>query len=220
MPTKIKALLIDMDGTLIDTLPLLFNVYKNFLEKRGVSGTQKEFSELNGPSIQEVLHILQQRYEFEGNSEKFLKEYQAELSLHYSQEVSLFTHAKETLVHAKAQGLKIALVSSAAKTLVEAFVKAQQLTDMFDALITPEGLVKSKPAPDIYIRAIKTLNILPLEALAIEDSENGVQSAVDAGILTLWITHQKNIPNLRKTSLCIQVSDWTAIDQFLKEINA
>lgn len=211
-----------MDGTLVDTLPILFNVYKNFLKKRGVEPTQREFSELNGPTIPEVIQILQQRYELKGNLEKLLKEYQAELSLQYSQEVSLFPHAKETLLHAKEQGFKIALVSSAARSLVEAFVKGQQLAKIFDALVTPEGLVKSKPAPDIYLRALKVLSILPQEALAIEDSENGVQSALDAGILTLWITHQKNTPNLQKTShtLCTQVSDWAAIEQFLKETNA
>ena len=57
----IKGLLIDLDGTLVDSVPALFQVYKKFLAYYGKEGTKEEFISLIGPSIDEIVEILQKK---------------------------------------------------------------------------------------------------------------------------------------------------------------
>ena len=211
-PSKIAALLIDLDGTLVDTLPLLFDVYIKFLKQFGIKGSTEEFNELNGPSLTEVLAILQKRYHLKGEIKTLLKQYQADIALGYAGS-RLFPDAQKTIKRARSHGLKIGLVSSAERSLVNAFMAGKKIEALFDAVITPEGLLRGKPAPDLYHQALKELDIPAAEALVIEDSANGVQSARKAGISTLWMTQDSD--PIEDPS-CFKLRNWSDIDQFLE----
>src|SRR5258705_3625382 len=72
---RIKAIFFDFDGTLVDSIYLLYEVYLAFLEKHGHAGSEREFKELNGPSIKEVIAILRDRYDLGFPSESLYAEY-------------------------------------------------------------------------------------------------------------------------------------------------
>jgi len=58
---KFKCIVFDLDGTLIDSTPLLFNLYKQFLKKYNCVGTKKEFELLNGPKLDQIITYLKKK---------------------------------------------------------------------------------------------------------------------------------------------------------------
>jgi len=184
----LKGVLIDLDGTLADSMPLLYQTYFDFLKRFGHVGSQAEFHTLIGPSLSAVVEHLNNKYHFGMPTGRLTQEYTASLLIHYADSIALFPGAREFLDQAKAKGLKLALVTSADQVLAETFLQAQGITNYFDHIITPAGLPESKPSPAIYLRALETLDLSPDETLAIEDSENGVKAAEGAGIRTVQFT--------------------------------
>ena len=110
---RVKALLLDLDGTLANSLPMLYHYYSKFLEQYGYRGTPEEFERLNGPSMLEIMSILQKRYSLPSEGKDLFVTYQAMLVQAYAQKVPLFQGGREFLLNAREQGLLLAVVSSA-----------------------------------------------------------------------------------------------------------
>lgn len=210
---KIKALLIDWDGTLVDNLSLLFEVYCRFLKNFNQNPTIEEFNELNGPSLIEILALLKEKYNLPGSVSELQSKYVSDLEELYVKSLNLFPYAKETLLYAKGMGFKIVLVTSAKRQWVEKIIENLQLAPLFDGVITPEESMPGKPHPAVYLKALLSLKLPPSKAIAIEDSFNGVKSATAAGLFTLWLTRQHH--PIYKHSL--QIPDWNGILRYLKE---
>lgn len=211
--SKLRAILIDLDGTLADSLPVLYESYLQFLKVHGFEGSQEEFNSIIGPSLDEIVNILKEKYDIQESSEFLRERYQAIIDKFYASEVQLYPGAKEFLKKARRQGLKLALVTSAPSNLVTQLLSTHSLLEHFDLIITPNGMHKSKPNPEIYQRTIALLDIHESEALAIEDSPQGVQAAISAGIFAIQLTHGK--PGVVNEKV-IAVNDWFEILQLSK----
>ncbi|MCB1119053.1 MAG: HAD family phosphatase [Chlamydiia bacterium] len=178
-----KALLcIDLDGTLVDSLTYLRGVYFHFLRSYGYEGSEREFMELNGPAIAEVVEILKGRYRLEPAYDKLLAHYRYLIT----EEVpKLFPDAKEVLSHFVERGLTLALVTSAEAGYVDHIFNHHQLKEMFTYFITPDDC-RGKPAPDLYLKALEKAAMPVEKSLAIEDSPNGMQAALAAGMQAIY----------------------------------
>lgn len=187
----VKALLIDLDGTLVDSTPALYDVYNKFLEHYGKKGTEKEFKTLIGPSIDEIVKILQEKYQLKGKHEELTNMYVSFIMLQGFQGTKLFDGVKEFLEFAKKNSIKLAIVTSGTHALVKTLLDPFKIHDFFKVIVTSEDVKKSKPDPEIYQAALKKLGVQPKEALAIEDSDLGAQSAAGAGLKVLFLTHGK-----------------------------
>lgn len=171
----LKALLVDLDGTLADTIPYLYKAYCDFLAPHGVAGTHEEFQSLNGLTKGEVLQQLAATHSLQGHLDFHID--------HDYPSCPVFPFARECLLYAKERGLKIAIVTSAKKSLVEAFTKRHKID--VDFVINGEEVQRGKPWPDIYLKALEVVNVRAEEALAIEDAPHGITAARGAGIPTL-----------------------------------
>lgn len=89
---------------------------------------------------------------------------------------------RETLDRAQALGLKLGIASSSSRSWVEENLAKFELTAYFDTVATGDDVEEAKPAPAVYHRALDALQLRPEEALAIEDSRNGLLAARRAGI--------------------------------------
>lgn len=184
-PHHLKALLVDFDGTLANSLSSLWECYRTFLENNGKKATEKEFKSLLAPSLIEIVRILKEAHSLEGSVEKLYLEYWQLARQAYEQKVEVFNDAVEILKKSHAMGLKVALVTSAPLDLVDIFLNRFNLQNAFHALITSSLGEPTKPSPALYLRALSTLQIRAEEALAVEDSLGGVKSASEAGIYTI-----------------------------------
>lgn len=211
-----KAIFIDMDGTIVDSHPVLLEVYLDFMRRMGKEGSREEFQELVGPSMPEVVAILRDRYGIDLSVQQLTGQYHQALENVYTSKLELFDGVLEFLSHVKRQGVKVALVTSATEQLAYKFLKAQGIDGFFDCVVTP-GHGKGKPAPDIYLEALDKVSCEPGDAVVIEDSPNGVQAGINAGIVTVHIFDTPLPPSLEHDPKVVQVSDWHHVLRMCEE---
>jgi HAD superfamily hydrolase (TIGR01509 family) len=89
----------------------------------------------------------------------------------------------------------LALASSANRPVIEAVLEASALARFFAAIVSSEEVPRGKPAPDVYLAAARALGVDPAEAVAIEDSTNGIRSAAAAGMLVVAIPNAHYPPD-------------------------
>lgn len=215
-----KTLFVDLDGTLVDSHAVLFEIYLKFLEKHGITGSKSEFEELIGPSITEIAILLRQRYHLKDSVEELYAEYQNLIKEYYFANLQVYPKALETLVYAKSLGWQLVMVTSAEKKLVDKLLtEKKHFENLFDFIVTTEGIPKGKPDPAIYLLALQIANASAQKSLAIEDSPQGVESALNAGLRVCWIKHHQGGSQFRSlSSRCTEVDDWEAVRQFLASL--
>ncbi len=91
------------------------------------------------------------------------------------------------LQYLKTNRYKIALATSTSKESAMSHLEMSKMTEYFNVIITGDMVEKGKPDPEIYLKACKGLEIVPQNAVAIEDSPNGLKSAAAAGLRTIMV---------------------------------
>ena len=211
----IKGILIDLDGTLVDTIPALYQVYIKFLERYGHQGTPEEFESLIGPSIEDIVKILKKKYTLKESEKDLTTIYTSFIILQRFEGTTIFPGAKAFLTYTKKHKLKLGLVTSGTSDLVKSCLEPHGVYDMFDVVITAEDVKTGKPDPSIYKKALHALKLKKEQVIAIEDSIAGVQAASGAGIFTLLFNPQME-PYGISSAVYKQIADWAEILEWLK----
>jgi HAD superfamily hydrolase (TIGR01509 family) len=94
---------------------------------------------------------------------------------------------REYVADAKRLGLRLAVASSSSRAWVLGHLERLRLDADWDAVRTRDDVVRTKPAPDLYLSAVAALGVAPREAVAFEDSANGIAAAKDAGLLCVAV---------------------------------
>ncbi len=210
------AVFIDMDGTIVDSHPVLLQIYLDFMRRMGVEGSQEEFQELVGPSMPEVVAILRDRYGIDLSVEGLTGQYHQALESVYTNKLRIFDGVVDFLSYAKNKGIKVALVTSATEQLAKKFLQAQGINELFDTIVTP-GQGKGKPSPDIYFKALEEVSCEAGDTVVIEDSPNGVQAGVNAGIFTIHIFNTPLPSILEQHPLVAHIGDWHEVMKMCEE---
>ena len=188
MSQKVKGIFFDLDGTLVDTIEILRSVYFEFLENYGLQGNEAEFQSLNGPSLLEIINYLIKKYSIKCTPKNLLKEY---LNILENRYVLKFNFSKENIIcldKIRQKGIKIYLVTSSSKSLIKPLLDIKGLTRLFDGFLFGDEVIKSKPDPEIYDKAIKKSKLKRNQIIVVEDSLNGIKSAKAAKLFVCAIT--------------------------------
>jgi HAD superfamily hydrolase (TIGR01509 family) len=94
---------------------------------------------------------------------------------------------REYVADAKRLGLRLAVASSSSRAWVLGHLERLHLHAEWDAVRTRDDVARTKPAPDLYLAAVEALGVAPREAVAFEDSMNGIAAAKDAGLLCVAV---------------------------------
>jgi len=94
---------------------------------------------------------------------------------------------REYVADAKRLGLRLAVASSSSRAWVLGHLERLHLNADWDAVRTRDDVARTKPAPDLYLSAVAALGVAPKEAVAFEDSANGIAAAKDAGLLCVAV---------------------------------
>lgn len=210
-----KAVLIDFDGTLLDSLPSLYKTYFEFMQEHGLEGTSDEFRAFNGHSLRDVVALLRDRYQMEESFEQLRHHYEALLKKFYHVELKLFPGVKEFLSFTEMHHLPLVIVSSGSADFIRLILEREKISHYFQEIVTPEeGKFRGKPSPDLYLKALSSLSIQSEEAVVIEDAPLGIEAALAAGIHhTLHIIHGEKIKGHRGV---ISVTNWFEILDLFK----
>src|SRR5262249_20403400 len=103
----------------------------------------------------------------------------------------LTTGALELVRQLRGQGVRLGLVTSAEQAAARALLSKHGLASSFEHIVCAEDFKRGKPAPDPYLRALELFGVPAARALVVEDSGNGVKSALAAGIRTLRLCPER-----------------------------
>jgi len=172
---NMKALLFDLDGTLVDTEKLDDLAMRRVLKRNGLS---IKFRDFVGCTLDEYLvSITSEKKLRQKIKGEFIKDYTLLL-----RKTSLTLNHKLLELIKQNSNLKLALVTSNTKKITTIILRKVGLSKIFDVVITCEDVENQKPHPEPFLKAVTLLNISPDECTAFEDSRTGLQSAKSAGI--------------------------------------
>jgi len=182
----LKAVLLDLDGTLADSLPALREAYTRFLAAHNVVGTSEEFNRWNGPPLREVVAGLARTHELTGDFESLFAQYLGQVESCYIQ-ASLVPGATALLSWLEQHQITVVLVTSAPRALAESLLRTQSVFHRFAHIITADEVDAGKPSPECYVKALQAIGISAKNAVAVEDSPPGVRAARGADLRCIGI---------------------------------
>jgi beta-phosphoglucomutase-like phosphatase (HAD superfamily) len=193
-PSLIQAAVFDMDGVLIDSEPFWRESEIEVFGRHGLRLTEADCILTTGMRIGEVTRYWFERRPWDGPPPESLA---GDILRGVIRRVQTRGVAMPGLPHAfrlfQAHGLRLALASSSAMSLIDAVIDRLELRPNFEVICSAENEPRGKPHPDVYLSAAARLGLPPHNCLAIEDSIAGVQSAKAAGMKCLAIP----LPELR-----------------------
>jgi len=189
--SEYKTFFFDLDGTLINSNKLHEKAFQMILDSTDSIMTKNfNYSKYMGMKTSEVFTLM-------GYDNKFIEELTYMKQSIYRQyienkEVELFPYVDELLEKIIVKGYKAYIVTGSSLTSVNLILKYSKLGLYINDFICGDEVKKSKPDPEIYLSALKKFDLNPDEVLAIEDSYNGIISAVNAGIRTVSVNDYCN----------------------------
>lgn len=183
---EFKAVIFDLDGVLVFTDKYHFKAWKEIAGELGIDFTEKDNDRLRGVSRAESLEIILEKYEGEPLSDEKkaeLLERKNNIYREYLKEMApsdVTDDVRNTLKELKGKGLKLAVGSSSKNT---AFIlEKTDLTDAFDAVADGTMIERSKPDPEVFLKAAEFIGTDPADCLVIEDADAGIEAAIAGGM--------------------------------------
>jgi len=172
-----RAVLCDLDGVLIESSAAHAEAYARVFSRHDLPPIA--YPEIAGRPTREVFRSLGFRGE---QLDEIVREKQQEARKTLRTETRLCRGALELLDRLRATALRVALVTGASRESVRVISERFALDAYFDAVVAAEDTACGKPAPDPFLQACEQLDVLPEEALVVEDSDSGLRAARAAGI--------------------------------------
>jgi HAD superfamily hydrolase (TIGR01509 family) len=173
------ALLFDCDGTLVDTMGVHRSIWTEIFARYGFTITDAWWEEYANvalvPFVQAVIPDA---------SEELADQLNVEGMARYLEVIHLAEPLEHVIEVARAHHgrLPMAVVTGGYREIIVPTLDAAGITHLFDVIVTADDVTHSKPAPDVYERAVTLLEVDPARCIAYEDSEIGMSSAQGAGI--------------------------------------
>jgi beta-phosphoglucomutase-like phosphatase (HAD superfamily) len=181
VPSHIKGLIFDCDGTLVDSMPLHMKAWEHVISSQGGRWDYEFFFSMKGMPEEEIVIVYNSRFDCSFDPAETVKSKHAFFRLHASE----FKPIPSVLdVALRYRGiLPMAIASGGVRENVELELESLGIKDYFSVILTADDNVRPKPAPDIFLEAAKRLGVEPECCQVFEDGDLGLDAARAAGML-------------------------------------
>lgn len=178
-----KAVIFDLDGTLVDSMWMWEAIDIEYLGRFGHECPPDLQRQIEGMSFSETAGYFRERFGLPDTVEQ-IKQAWVEMSIDkYRNDVRLKKGAGRFLNYLKTAGIKTGIATSNGREMVTAVLESLNLSECFHTVATACEVAAGKPAPDIYLKVAKDLQVLPQECLVFEDIPAGIRAGKAAGML-------------------------------------
>lgn len=181
---SMKAVILDFDGTLANTLPICYSAFKKvFREFDNRELSSEEIKAMFGPSETGIIrdNLLHE------NKEQAIEMYYETYTAFHEDLVERNQEIDDLLKYLKNMGVKLGIVTGKAKRSLDISLKALQMEDLFDVIITGDDVTDPKPHPEGIIKALSNLGLEKSEAIFVGDSDADIQAGAKAKIYTVGV---------------------------------
>ena len=185
----IHAVIFDLDGLLIDSEQVWDDIRREFVAEQGGHWRDSAQRDMMGMSSNEWSRYVREQLAVDMPDEEISREVAGRVDARYREQVPLLPGAREA-VERMAQEWPLGLASSSNRELIDLVLEEAGLATFFRATVSSEEVGRGKPAPDVYLEAARRLGVAPDRCAAIEDSHNGIRSAVAAGMRVIAIPNR------------------------------
>ena len=187
----IRGLVFDFDGLILETESPAFQAWAELFQEHGVSleldwwfdyiGRESGWVDVHG-HLETLLG-----HELDRAAIKARRDARKEELIHA---LDVIVGVREWVMEAKSRGLRLGIASSSPRSWVCGHLERLAFMEHWDAIVCREDVARAKPEPDLFLRAVERLGISPGEAIAIEDSPNGIRAAKAAGLACIAVPNQ------------------------------
>ncbi len=207
-----EAVIFDMDGVIFDSERLVYEGWKALSVKYGFDNLDEIYMKCIGVNSATCRQIYLDFYGEDFPYDKYRQERSDDYHARYSGgRLPMKAGVEELLKYLKETGYKIAIASSTRSALVKEQIEDAGLMKYFDVIVGGDQVKKSKPEPDIFLKAAELLGVKPENAYVIEDSYNGIRAAKSAHMRPIMV------PDMVQPDEEMQDKAWKICDS-LKDI--
>lgn len=180
---KIKGILFDMDGVLIDARDWHYEAFNKALRLFGLEITKYDhLHSFDGLPTKDKLRMISEEAYLPESLHKFINE----LKQRYTKEIieikckPIFQH-EFALSNLKREGYRLAVCSNSIRETIVSMMQKSSLIDYLELIMSNEDVTNAKPDPEIYIKAMERFHLEPDNCLILEDNRNGIKAALASG---------------------------------------
>jgi len=196
----IEAVIFDLDGVILDSEGVWHEARREFAARFGGRWTTEDQRAVMGDNSWQWAHHIRTRFAVPLTERQIIAGVVALLRQRYTRELPVVEGAREA-VYGLARAFKLGLASSSPPELIRWVLHAAGLAGAFCAWASSDDVAYGKPAPDVYQVTCDRLGAKRAQTVAIEDSENGVRSAKNAGLLVVAIPNPRFAPSAEALAL-------------------
>ena len=180
MTTSVSAVLFDMDGVLVDSEPVWYEVEAELVRRMGGSWSPADQAKCIGGTVDWTCRYVIELTGSTRTPEDVEAELLALMAARFADALRIHEGALELVDAVRARGARTALVTSSYRALVDPALSWLG-ADRFDAVVTGDEVARGKPHPEPYLTACRALDVRPGRAVVIEDAPSGIAAAEAAG---------------------------------------
>ena len=187
MLTNIKAVIFDLDGTLIDSMWVWSKIDEDYFRVRNMDLPLNLKEQIEHLSFDETAVYFKNNFNITDTIEEIKKEWMDFAHVEYKSNVKLKPGVIEFLSLLKNLNIKIGLATSNTKILLEAGLQANDIYHYFDSITLTDEVSRGKDFPDVYLLAAERLGVKPDECIVFEDILPAVKGAKAAGMKVVGV---------------------------------
>ncbi len=196
----IQAIVFDLDGVILDSEEIWNSVRKDFALAHGGRWDEHDQPAVMGANSMQWAAYMREASGIPLSDEEIYAGIVQALKEEYARHLPLVSGARE-VIEQLASRYRLGVASSSPRELIECALELAGLAGHFSAVVSSDEVPVGKPAPDVYLEACRRLEAEPEQAVAVEDSSNGIASAAAAGLVVVAVPNSVYPPTAEALGL-------------------
>jgi HAD superfamily hydrolase (TIGR01509 family) len=208
-----KAIIFDIDGTLLDSMGMWADIDREYLGKFEIERPDDLQRLIEGLSYYETAVFFKEYFHIPDTLEQIQQDWADMAFERYVHKIPFKTGAESFIREAHRRGIPMGIASSNSRELIEAMMDQRGMHGYFGTIETGGDYDNSKPAPDIYLGAAEHLGVAPEDCLVFEDIIAGIKAGKAAGmtVCAIWDEHSKETDSEKRELSDHFIHDFTGL---------